>query len=477
MLVWAILWRKQMSRLAGRFLVNISIVLASVIVLTLFINTKFMERYYLHVKKAQLANVCEEVEMQGNLDWGVVRNLERKHQVVIVQVPDTADNSLLNERLREAFIEKGLGLEKFWLWEEDYRSAMKYGGQMRIYNQGKLNYSLLVEYKKIGQEFLGIAMVIPNVSEMIRMINLGTGILFTLAFLLLLCLLFFMVRRVTMPLGQLAAMAKDMTRGVFPTAAIRTNDEVEALADSFNEMSRSLERAQDALKEKNRQMESLLSNVSHDLKTPISVIKAYTSGMRDGMDDGTFLDTVISQTEKLEQMTEKLLDLSRIGQRAPVLELFDVSILLNAILEEQALFMELRGIICHKEIVEQAEMFGDQEELAVLFRNLVTNAIKYSAGKEIQVFLTESDDELMFRITNKVSNRDDIDLVQIWEPFYVGESSRNQYLSGTGLGLAIVRAIAKQLGIGCSCKMIEDHICFKITMKRNGSHIDESLNK
>ena len=95
------------------------------------------------------------------------------------------------------------------------------------------------------------------------------------------------------------------------------------------------------LLEKNRQMEALLDNVAHDLKTPISLIGTYASGMQDGLDDGTFLDTIIRQNTKMAQLAEKLLGLSRIGQKDYPEETIALDRLLQNQIEEPVSYTHL----------------------------------------------------------------------------------------------------------------------------------------
>lgn len=454
-----------MSKLAKKFMGSVALVLTSVILLTLLVNFKFADRYYLHKKKEELSNLCREVENQNGLNPKDLKELEEQYQAVIVRVEDTSDNVKLNERLRAAFLEKGMGLGKFWLWEKDYESAVEQGGQMRIYNQGHLNYSILVEYKKLGSDFLGVAMIIPNTVPMIRIINWFTASFLTVALLLMLSLLYFLVRKITAPLKALSDMAGELAQGNFKTVQIQTGDEIEALAERFNDMSSGLKKAQEALTEKNRQMERLLSNVSHDLKTPISIIQAYTCGMKDGLDDGTFLDTVIEQNENLSVLVEKLLDLSRIGQRISEPEKFNADELLETVIKEQRAAMEARGIHCRENIVKPSQIFASKDETLILLRNLVTNAVKYADGDQIFIELYPENCGVIFRTANRLHEDSGLDFNQVWEPFYVGEVSRNRYLSGTGLGLAIVKEIAEQQGLLYSCWKENREIYFEIRFK------------
>ena len=90
-----------------------------------------------------------------------------------------------------------------------------------------------------------------------------------------------------------------------------------------------------------------------------------------------------------------------------------------------------------------------------------SNGAKYASSSFVEVKLFQEDQIIWFHISNK-TDQNNLDIEKIWQPFYVGEASRNQALSGTGLGLSIVRQIAEQQGYLSICELEENNICFKI---------------
>lgn len=451
-----------MSKLAKKFLFSISIILISIIFFTLLINSKFIERYYLYEKKIELENIY--IELKNNLENidETIRKIELSNKVVIAKVVNNNDNDIINKNLRSMFLKKGLGIEKFWLWDKDYDSAISKGRHIRIYNQGKLNYSLLVEYVSLGNEFLGIAMIIPDMTEMLKMINYLTTLIFSIATFFIIILIYFLVKKITTPLEKINSLAKDISNQDFKTINIKTNDEIETLANSINNMSIKLQQAQKSLTLKNQQMELLLSNVSHDLKTPISLIKAYVTGIKDNLDDGTFLDTVISQNEKMDLMVERLLDLSRIQQKQLNIESFDISSLLETIIKEHIVIMKTEHIDCIQEIEQNIIIKEDKNDVSTIFMNFIMNAIKYNTNNEIKIYLKKNENNIFFKIINTIDFENKIEIERVWEPFYVGETSRNKKLSGTGLGLSIVSAISQKHGIDYGCLIQGKEIVFYI---------------
>ena len=226
-------------------------------------------------------------------------------------------------------------------------------------------------------------------------------------------------------------------------------------------MSRDIEQYQRILEEKNEQMKLLLNNVAHDLKTPISLVGMYASGIQDGLDDGTFLDTIIRQNDKMSQIVEKLLHLSRIEYKEYPCEKLALAQVLVRCMEDQRMLFQQRNLELSEKIEQGIYIEGNRELLNEVFSNLLSNAAKYASSGCVEVELWQQDKKCFFSVTNATENMD-LDTERIWQPFYVGERSRNKELSGTGLGLSIVKKISEQFGYSVQCRMKDNKVSFQI---------------
>ena len=233
------------------------------------------------------------------------------------------------------------------------------------------------------------------------------------------------------------------------------------MAESLNEMGRAIEQYRGMLEQKNRQMEQLLNDVAHDLKTPVSLVGMYASGIRDGLDDGTFLDTIIRQNRRMGELIESLLKLSRIGREESCTERVALDEVLRRCVAEQEILFRRRGTGLNAEIETGLTAEGDAGMAEELFSNLLSNAAKYASSGDVELSFKRRGDSLVFSISNETDN-EKLDIRRIWEPFYVGEESRNRELTGTGLGLSIVKKIAGQFGAGASCRLENGRITFEI---------------
>lgn len=390
-----------------------------------------------------------------------IQTIEDREKVLIVCSEKREDPDTLANELRESFRQKGLGFQKFWMWDRDYETAVQNGSQFRLYSQSQMNYSILVQYLPLESGMYAIAAIVPDAQGFISIVNKISFVIFALAISVAIVLIFILTRHITKPLEEICAYTEKISARNYQPLQIRTGDELENVAESLNEMAFHVEQYQRMLEDKNEQMEQLLSDVAHDLKTPISLVGMYAEGIRDGLDDGTFVDTIIRQNGRMAGIVEKLLYLSRIERKEHPCERLLLDELLIQCMEEQNILFDQRNLKIRENIQTGLPFSGSRELLTELFSNLLSNAAKYAASEWVEVGLVKREQAYCFCISNDTDNTE-LDLSMIWQPFYVGEHSRSKELSGTGLGLSIVKKIADQFQYSASCSRNGQVISFEI---------------
>ena len=353
---------KLFQRLSAKFMVGVGGILAIALALSIFVNTQVVERYYLRRQTGYVEAAGQRLEAligRGMEPEEGAQALEEAEKVLVVWAANTSDYDGLSEELREKFRQKGLGFQKFWLWDQDYISAVRDGRKFRLYRQDKLNYGILVEYIPLGENLYAVAAIVPEAGDFVRIVN-GFGLaLYALSLAAAMAFIWFLVRHITNPLGRMEEFARGISRREYGELEVRTGDELETVAESMNRMSRDIQEYQRRLLDKNREMEELLDNVAHDLKTPIALIGAYAEGVRDELDDGTFVETIIRQNRKMALLVERLLDLSRIGQREYLQEEVALDRILLGHLEEQRILTEQRELEINTNIASGAVVSGN----------------------------------------------------------------------------------------------------------------------
>lgn len=274
---------------------------------------------------------------------------------------------------------------------------------------------------------------------------------------------FFYTVYMTTHIKRISKISKQMAALNFSGLCdVRRTDEIGVLSGSLNELSRKLSSALSELQSANEQLQAdidkerelerqridFFSAASHELKTPITIIKGQLQGMLYQVgrykDRDTYLAESLAATDTLEKMVQELLTLSRLDTPGYVCKKseFDFSNLINECLSAcEDLFMQ-RELTVESFISPDVSVSGDIRLLQKVLDNLLGNAAAYSpAGNRISVKLWQIDDKAKLTIENTGVHIPDGDIPKLFEAFYRVDQSRNRQTGGTGLGLYIVKTI------------------------------------
>lgn len=264
-------------------------------------------------------------------------------------------------------------------------------------------------------------------------------------------------RSIIRPLNGLRQSAEQIKTGdLHFEVKTQGNDEIGQLCASFEEMRRQLKHSVQLQVQYEENRKELLSSISHDLRTPITTIKGYVEGIRDGVADtqlkmDKYLDTIHSKVISLDRLVDELFLYSKLDlKRVPYsFEPTDLRSFLQDIVEELRFDLELQGI--HIEGVypdRQVLAVADRDKLKRVVLNLIDNGVKYMDrdGKNITVRLTEQDDHAKIEITDNGPGIHVEQLPHIFEKFYRGQAAIGGDAGGSGLGLAIARQIIEGHG-------------------------------
>jgi len=274
---------------------------------------------------------------------------------------------------------------------------------------------------------------------------------------------FFYTVYMTTPIKRISKISKQMAALDFSgLCAVRRTDEIGILADSLNDLSGKLSSALSELQSSNRQLQAdidrerelerqrveFFSAASHELKTPITIIKGQLQGMLYQVgrykDRETYLAGSLEVTDTLEKKVQELLTISRLDTPGYVCKKseLDLSSLINECLStHEDLFLQ-RELTIEKFISPEISVSGDMRLFQKVLDNLLGNAAAYSpAGNRIFVKLWKSDKKANLTIENTGVHIPDGDIPKLFEAFYRVDRSRNRQTGGTGLGLYIVKTI------------------------------------
>lgn len=278
----------------------------------------------------------------------------------------------------------------------------------------------------------------------------------------------FSQRIILTPLGEINDVARKISKGeVDKRVTIRTNDEIGELASSFNYMADFLEKIED-----NRRQ--FISNVSHEIRSPITSIKGFIGGIIDGVipkeKETYYLKLAHEEIQRLTRLVNELLDISALQDGKFKLIIEDIDI--NEIIRITVLKFETR--IKEKNLTvdvyfdsDKLIVRADKDRIIQVLTNLLDNAIKYSKqDSEIKINAKSKSKQAIISVYNDSKPIPDEELKKLWERFYKRDKSRSSKMS-TGLGLSIVREILSQLGQEIWVQNEEKGVCFTFTLEKS----------
>ena len=335
---------------------------------------------------------------------------------------------------------------------------------------------------KIGSGLFSVVclvIVVPSILliysinyETARDVDLWLTILACVIDVIAIVMWFWIYKRILVPLDKMRIATKKIADGNFDYELDEKDFvEIPFLYNDFEKMRIKLkENEEEKILSENASRE-LVSNISHDLKTPLTAIRGYVEGILDGVASSPqkvrdYLTTIYNKTNDMTKLIDELLYYSRVSgnefsynfEKTNVKEFFDDYV--------KDLYLELDTIkinFSYSANVDADTMIDiDREQIKRALNNIVANAVKYmdKEDPEIHFRVKENMDAINIRISDNGRGIDEKDLPHIFERFYRSDASRNTKLGGSGIGLSIVK------------KVIENHEGSVVAMSKSGVGTD-----
>lgn len=288
-------------------------------------------------------------------------------------------------------------------------------------------------------------------------------------------------RLIVKPVVEISEVSKRMAKlDMTWECNVKRTDEIGILANSLNTMSKELSHTMNELESVNKQLKEdvryienlnkqqqyFFATASHELKTPITIIKGQVESMI--MEIGRYKDTkkilpeTLNEIENMESLVKEILSVSKLELKViDDMKPISVTNILKHTCEHLYPLAEEKNITIHQQITEQIQIMGNQSLFEKALHNIVSNAVRHSPINS-NVYVTLSEKELV--IKNEGITIPDHDLDKIFTPFYRVEKSHNKLTGGSGLGLYLVKNILVQHHLPYQIKNEENRVCFKITI-------------
>lgn len=271
-------------------------------------------------------------------------------------------------------------------------------------------------------------------------------------------LIYWIYRTVSIPLSKLQAAARNIKEGNLDfEIRSETDDEIGMLCRDFEEMRLRLKANAEEKVAFDKENKELISNISHDLKTPITAIKGYVEGIMDGVADtpekmDRYIKTIYNKANEMDLLINELTLYSKIDtNRIP----YDFSTIsaknyFGDCAEDLAMELEAKGVefTYQNYLEEDSKVIVDPEQLRRVINNIVNNSVKYMDKPEAKIRMSLKDvgDFIQVELADNGKGITPKDLPYIFDRFYRTDASRNSSKGGSGIGLSIVKKIVEEHG-------------------------------
>ncbi|MFL0266579.1 HAMP domain-containing sensor histidine kinase [Candidatus Clostridium radicumherbarum] len=344
-------------------------------------------------------------------------------------------------------------LPKFGRSNEDKVDHMELRGDSSLIRQQDF-------YFKDNSE--GTIFLVTYIGPLAKIIErLITTIIIAIILILILTdgvLTYLVSRSVFKPIEELKHAANQIKEGNLDFE-IKTNskDEIGELCLAFEEMRGKLKESVDMQFQYENNRKELISNISHDLKTPVTAIKGYVEGIMDGVAASPekmdkYIKTIYSKATDIDRLIDELFLFSKLDlNKLPFnFELTDITSYMQDCIEELQLDLEKKNfeLIYHNYIEGSSTVLADRERIKRVITNIVENAVKYTKNEngKIEINLSKNNNDVQFQIKDNGQGIPEKDIPYIFDRFFRADLSRNTLTGGSGLGLAIAKLIIEEHG-------------------------------
>ncbi len=317
-------------------------------------------------------------------------------------------------------------------------------------------------------------------------------------------IIYVVTKKITNPILQLADISRRMTNLDFDAKFHgKGANEINLLGNHMNQLSETLEKTISELKSANNELKTdlekkteidemrkeFISNVSHELKTPIALIQGYAEGLQECINDDEasrdfYCEVIMDEADKMNSLVKSLLTLNQLesGSEQVVFERFNLLEVIQGVANATAILREQDGISLVIHAQGPVYVWADEFKTEQVFTNYISNAIHYAADeKQIEVSVIPKEDTVRVEVFNTGAPIPQEELVHIWDKFYKVDKARTREYGGSGIGLSIVKAIMDSFHQECGVANEENGVKFwfeldsRVEGERNAQTQDENI--
>lgn len=457
--------RRQMT------VVFIGLIVCTLLVL-LIINVRFLEPYYISNKKMEFIQMYEQLKtavetstIEEEDTQSLLRGTAEKSNISFLIVDNVNDRVVTNVHDMDMLQKQLMG---YLLGQAQKDSKILESTDNYQLTQSKDPWNA-TEYIEMwgdfddGSRFL-LRSPLESIQESVMLSNRFLIVVGCVMAVICIALVWYFSKRLAEPVRELAELSERMADLDFEAKYTSGgSNEIGELGANFNRMSEKLEKTISELKgannslqkdierkEKLDQMRSeFMGNVSHELKTPISLIQGYAEGLKEGVNDDPesrdfYCDVIIDEAAKMNQMVKNLMALNELefGDEEIEFERFDLAAVIGGVLQSMDILAQQKQA---KVIFRQKEpvyVWADEFKTEQVVRNYVSNAYNHLDGDMVvEVKIKVADGKARTSVFNTGHPIPEESLAHIWDKFYKVDKAHTREYGGNGIGLSIVKAV------------------------------------
>lgn len=475
------IYRRSKYTIATQFTLLAVSLLVGVIVLFLLVNGTFLQRFYVKKKEDALRGAYQKVEEASKMseltteefENEIERICQRYSMEIIIADIDSKNVMYKCADLQEM---------RMALWDKVFLAGQVPSSDTVIEQQEK--YQMLFsrdprnksEYIEIwgflsDDNIFLMRTAVESINEIASITNNFILVCGLVIMLLGIVITTIVTHKMTKPILELADISERMSELDFDVKYEgKSQNEIGLLGNNFNRMSKKLENTiselknaniqlqQDiAQKEKNEEMRSeFISNVSHELKTPIAIIQGYAEGLAEGISDEKesrdyYCSVICDEAKRMNTMVKRLMTLNELesGHQQISVERFDIVTLIKNQIQTADVLINQADIRVQFDENQPIHVWGDEFLIEEVFMNYLSNAIHYCKNeKAIKVSLYKNEKNLKVSVFNTGEPIPEESLEHLFEKFYKVDKARTRTYGGNGIGLSIVKAIQESMNQG-----------------------------
>ena len=497
--------------LTKQIMVIIICLLAGTILACFVINSTFLSRYYVYEKKNLLIEsfqMIQEASEDGTLyssdyDAEFERMCAARNLSIIIVRADGKpvrasmnDTAIIQKQLNDIIFSQGsnqvqvLDSEDSYVLQRILDSRAENSDYLVLW--GTLDDGNLILMRTAMESIRESAQIANRFLLYVGICALGVSVLISI----------FISRRITKPVLQMTEISKKMVELDFDAKYISTKEnslfgrrrnvdpralpmeeqnELDQLGSHMNQLSSTLEKTISELKTANNQLmediekkeqidemrKEFLSNVSHELKTPLALIQGYAEGLSECINDDAesrafYCEVIMDEADKMNKMVKKLLTLNQLefGNDQVTMERFDITELICGVVNNASILLKQKEITVEMDLPREY-VWADEFKVEEVITNYLSNAINHADfEKKIRIFYEKKDTCLRVSVFNTGKQIPQEDIENVWIKFYKVDKARTREYGGSGIGLSIVKAIMDSFHQQCGVINHEDGVEF-----------------